>query len=116
MNEVLSIDKLSFEKEVLKESLPVLVDFWAEWCAPCKAMNPLIEEVAKEMKHTIKVVKVNVGDQENGYPIATEYGIRGVPTFIIFNDGHPVESHVGAMDKAKLIEFISKSTNKTSKE
>ncbi|HJN37352.1 MAG TPA: thioredoxin [Gammaproteobacteria bacterium] len=116
MSEIFSINKLTFEDEVLKSKTPVLVDFWAEWCAPCKAMLPLVEEIAKEMTPHIKVVKVDVGDQENGYPLATEYGIRGVPTFLLFIDGNPVASHIGAMDKKQLIEFISTSTNSSPKE
>ena len=116
MSEIFSVNKLSFEDEVLKSKLPVLVDFWAEWCAPCKAMMPLIKEIAKEISPDIKVVKVDVGDQENGYPLATEYGVRGVPTLILFIDGVPAASHIGAMDKNQLLKFITQSTNTNLKE
>ena len=111
MSNIIYVTKDNFKEQVLESSKPVIVDFWAQWCAPCKAMNPILEELSQSID-TIQIAKVDVGDQENGYPLATEFGVRGVPTFIVFNDGQPINTHVGAMDKNQIKQFIDESIEK----
>jgi thioredoxin 1 len=95
----------NFDEEVLNSDTPVLVDFWAEWCGPCKMVGPTIEELAKEYKGRAKVGKVNV-DQNPG--IAEKYGIRGIPTIILFSKGEVAEQLVGVQSKEKMVEIIDK--------
>jgi thioredoxin 1 len=95
----------NFDEEVLNSDTPVLVDFWAEWCGPCKMVGPTIEELAKEYKGRAKVGKVNV-DQNPG--IAEKYGIRGIPTLILFSKGEVAEQLVGVQSKEKMVEIIDK--------
>jgi thioredoxin 1 len=91
-----------FEQEVLKSDKPVLVDFWADWCRPCRMLSPIVEEVAEEAG-TVRVGKVNV-DQEGA--IAEKYGIMSIPTLILFKDGKEAKRAVGAIPKEELLEFI----------
>lgn len=92
-----------FEQKVLNASGPVLVDFWAEWCGPCKQIGPVIDELAGEMSGKLAVAKVNI-DQNPETP--QKYGVRGIPTLILFKDGQPVATKVGALPKGKLVEWI----------
>jgi len=91
----------NFQDEVLKSDLPVLVDFWAPWCGPCKMMTPIIEKLAKEYEGKMKIGKLNVDEAEN-QSIASEYGIQGIPAFKIFKDGKVVADFVGAKGEEDL--------------
>ena len=93
----------SFESEVLKSDVPVLVDYWAEWCGPCKAIAPLLDEVAREYSGKIKVAKVNV-DENQATP--QKYGIRGIPTLMLFKGGNIEATKVGALSKSQLSAFL----------
>ena len=102
---LMSVTDNSFEQDVLKSDLPVLVDFWAPWCAPCRFVGPVVEEIAGEYDGKIKVGKVNTDDNPNR---ANSLGIRGIPTLIVFKDGVEAGRVVGAVPKAQLTEMIDK--------
>ncbi|MCZ6522843.1 MAG: thioredoxin TrxA [Alphaproteobacteria bacterium] len=93
----------SFESDVLNSEQPVLVDFWAEWCAPCKQIAPALEEIAVEMAEKLTVAKVNIDDNP-GTP--TKYGVRGIPTLMMFKNGQVAATKVGALPKGKLLEWV----------
>lgn len=94
----------SFENEVLKAEEPVMVDFWAEWCGPCKALSPIVDEVAGEVAGKVKVVKVNIDENPNA---PTKYGVRGIPTLMVFKGGELVDTKVGGMSKSQLSDWLS---------
>jgi len=100
---IVSITDNSFEEEVLKSQTPVLVDYWAEWCGPCKMIAPVLEDIAVEYAERVKVVKLNIDQNPNTPP---RYGIRGIPTLILFKNGQVEATRVGAVSKAQLIAFI----------
>jgi thioredoxin 1 len=95
----------TFDAEVLKSELPVLVDFWAPWCGPCHMVAPVVEEIAKDQQGKLKVVKMNVDDNAQA---AQTYGIMAIPTLILFKGGQLKEKFVGVMPKAKLVDAINK--------
>uniref|UniRef100_A0A7V5XGS7 Thioredoxin n=1 Tax=Thermodesulfobacterium geofontis TaxID=1295609 RepID=A0A7V5XGS7_9BACT len=100
-----TVNDQNFEKEVLKAEVPVLVDFWAAWCGPCKIIAPIIDEIAEELEGKIKVCKINVDEN----PITPgKYGIRAIPTLIIFKKGEPVEVIVGAVSKSVILNALNK--------
>ena len=108
MNEhVLQLTDASFNNDVLKSEQPVLVDFWAEWCMPCRFVGPVVEAVAKDYTGRIKVGKVNVDDNPN---IASQYGINSIPTLMLFKGGKMVDSVVGAVPKEQIVKMINKHT------
>jgi thioredoxin 1 len=102
---ILTFGDANFEQEVLQASVPVLVDFWATWCAPCKAIAPIIDAIADEYDGKIKVGKVNVDDNP---ATPANYGVRGIPTVILFKEGKVLDQVVGAVPKAQLEALIKK--------
>ncbi len=100
---VKSVTDSSFDEDVLKSDLPVLVDFWAEWCGPCKMIGPIVEEIAKEYQGRLSVAKLNV-DENAAVP--AKHGIRGIPTLILFKNGAVVSQKVGAAAKSQLTAWI----------
>lgn len=103
MDRVLRLTDANFEQEVLKSNIPVLVDFWASWCPPCKMVEPLIAELAEECDGKIKVGKLHVDQNPK---TASKYNIKGVPTFILFSSGEAVRQRVGAQSKAQLKQML----------
>ncbi len=108
MSNVVHVDDNNFKTEVLDSSVPVLVDFWAAWCGPCKMIAPIIEELAVQFDGKVKVAKL---DTEESRQIPARYGIRGIPTIILFNKGEVVDQIVGAVPKPTLVSFIDKAIN-----
>ena len=97
------ISDASFDEDVLKSTLPVLVDYWAEWCGPCKMIAPILDEIATDYSGRLSVAKMNV-DQNRDVP--AKHGVRGIPTLMMFKGGEPVATKVGALSKAQLTAFI----------
>jgi thioredoxin 1 len=97
----------TFEAQVLSASKPVLVDYWAEWCGPCRMIGPLIEQSAGEYAERLSIAKLNV-DENPATP--TRYSVRGIPTLIIFKDGVPVATHVGSLSRSQLHAFLDANT------
>ncbi len=104
-NDVITLEDGTFDQEVLKSDTPVLVDFWATWCGPCKAIAPHVEDVAKEFKGQLKVAKLDI-DQHQQVP--QKYGIRSIPTLLVFKGGRVVDTIVGAVPKSKLVDAVKK--------
>jgi len=96
----------SFEKDVLQADRPVLVDFWAEWCGPCKQIAPALEQIAAELGEKVTVAKLNI---EESPTTPSRYGVRGIPTMMLFKDGQMTAMKVGAMPKQKILEWLSES-------
>jgi thioredoxin 1 len=99
----LTLSDASFDVDVLKSEVPVLVDFWAEWCGPCRMMEPTIDAIASDYNGRVRVGKLNVDDNGN---IATRYGIRGIPTLLLFKGGKVIEQRVGAVGKTDVQKML----------
>ena len=95
----------NFEGEVLKSEKPVLVDFWAPWCGPCKAIGPIVEELAGQLKDSVKTMKLNVDDNQS---IAVKYGVRSIPTLILFKEGKAVDTVIGLVSQEKIEAMVKK--------
>jgi thioredoxin 1 len=105
MSSAAAVTDASFEQDVLKSDLPVLIDFWAPWCGPCRMVAPIVDEIATEFEGKIKVFKLNTDENPN---VASQYGIRSIPTLMIFKGGQKVDTVVGAVPKTTLSATISK--------
>jgi len=102
---LLKVNDNNFAAEVLEADLPVLVDFWAVWCGPCRSISPIVEDLAREFEGRVKITKLNVDDNP---ATPAQYGVRGIPTLILFKDGKIVDQVVGAVPKARLVAMIKK--------
>ncbi len=104
-NDVVTLQDSTFEAEVLKSDVPVLVDFWAVWCGPCKAIAPAVEDLAREYKGKLKVGKLDVDHQQG---VAQKFGIRSIPTLLLFKGGRVVDTIIGSVPKSKLVDAVKK--------
>ena len=104
MSEVLHINDADFETVVAQSDIPVLVDFWAPWCGPCKMIAPILDEIAPEFEGKAKIVKINVDDNQL---VAGQFGVRSIPTLLLFKNGQLVATQVGALPKNQLAAFIN---------
>ena len=102
-SEIKHVTDDSFEPEVLKSEVPVLVDYWAEWCGPCKSIAPLLDQVAKEYDGRLKIAKLNVDENQQ---VPAKFGIRGIPTLMLFKNGNLEATRVGALSKSQLTAFL----------
>ncbi|HFD31484.1 MAG TPA: thioredoxin TrxA [Gammaproteobacteria bacterium] len=100
---IVHLSDSSFERDVLNNSLPVLVDYWAEWCGPCKSIAPILEEIATEYADKVVIAKLNIDDNSVTPP---KYGIRGIPTLMLFKNGDVEATKVGALNKSQLMAFL----------
>jgi thioredoxin 1 len=100
---VIQVTKDNFEQEVLNAKVPVVVDFWAEWCGPCKMLGPVLDEIASEKGDSVKVVKVNVDDEQD---LAVQYGIRNIPALFFFKDGELKHKGIGVQPKSEIVKRL----------
>ncbi len=101
-----AVTDATFETDVLKSGTPVLVDFWAEWCGPCKQIAPALEQIAQELSGAVTIAKLNI---EESPTTPSRYGVRGIPTMMLFKDGQMAAMKVGAMPKQKILEWLAES-------
>ncbi len=105
MSNVITVNKENFDEQVLQSEIPVLVDFWAEWCGPCKMIAPSVSEIADDFTGKCVVAKIDVDENPE---ISATYGIRGIPALLFFRDGKPVDQVVGAVSKTVLVQHLNK--------
>ena len=103
MTDIKNISLDNFENEISSSNLPVLVDFWAEWCGPCKSLGPILEEISNDLKDQLKVVKVNLDENQD---LAMKYSIRSIPTLLLFKGGELIDTKVGLLPKSDLVEWL----------
>ncbi len=102
-NTIVHLSGDTFQKEVIESNIPVLVDYWAEWCGPCKMIAPILDELVTEYEGKLKITKLNIDENQE---IPSKFGVRGIPTLMIFKDGNPEATKVGALSKSQLTAFI----------
>ena len=107
MTAIKNCNENDFEDEDLKSNLPVIVDFWAEWCGPCKMLSPILEELSDEMKNEINVIKVNLDENQD---LAMKYSIRSIPTLLLFKEGNLVDTKVGLLPKSEIVTWFKSKT------
>ena len=103
MSNIIHLSDDTFQKEVIESGIPVLVDYWAEWCGPCKMIAPILDDLVSQYDGKLKIAKLNIDENPQ---IPTKFGIRGIPTLMIFKDGNPEATKVGALSKSQLTAFI----------
>lgn len=110
MENIINITDKTFNEEVLQSQIPVLVDFWAEWCGPCRMLGPIVDDIATMYLKKLKVVKLNIDENEE---TPAKYGILGIPTLLLFKNGKLIASHEGALTKTQLTTFLEEHLNKS---
>ena len=103
MTDIKNLSLDNFDKEISSSNIPVLVDFWAEWCGPCKMLGPILEEISKDLKNKIQIVKVNLDENQD---LAMKYSIRSIPTLLLFKDGQLIDTKIGLLPKSDLVEWL----------
>ena len=103
MSTISHINDDDFDNHVKNSNLPVLVDYWAEWCGPCKAIAPILDELARDYEGKVSIAKLNIDNNQN---TPAKYGIRGIPTLMLFKDGNVIDTKVGALSKSQLVAFL----------
>ena len=103
MTDIKNLNLDNFDNEISSSNIPVLVDFWAEWCGPCKMLGPILEEISKDLKNKIQIVKVNLDENQD---LAMKYSIRSIPTLLLFKDGQLIDTKIGLLPKSDLVEWL----------
>ena len=103
MTDIKNLSLDNFDNEISSSNLPVLVDFWAEWCGPCKSLGPILEEISNDLEGKLKVVKVNLDENQD---LAMKYSIRSIPTLLLFKEGELIDTKVGLLPKSDLVEWL----------